>query len=155
MALASVLLLGDALQKVAAGQDGLRACDFQGAVAVKTSLFEFINDGGDADSTNRTIRSTIFVVKNARRLKYSPMYFLAEEGLLPEVEALAMKKAIALQLRRILEEQQVSKSQLAARMKTSRAALDRILKTPSLTITTIAKVAAALGHRVDFRLVPA
>jgi hypothetical protein len=42
-------------------------------------------------------------------------------------------------------------------MKTSRAALDRILdaKTPSLTIATIAKVAAALGHRVDFRLVPA
>lgn len=83
--------------------------------------------------------------------------FLAEEGLLPEVEALAMKKAIALQLHRILEEERVSKSQLAARMKTSRAALDRILdaKTPSLTITTIAKVAAALGHRVDFRLVPA
>jgi len=83
--------------------------------------------------------------------------FLAEEGLLPEVEALAMKKAIALQLQRILEEEQVSKSQLAARMKTSRAALDRILDatTPSLTITTIAKVAAALGHRVDFRLVPA
>lgn len=83
--------------------------------------------------------------------------FLAEEGLLPEVEALAMKKAIALQLHRILEEEQVSKSQLAARMKTSRAALDRILdaKTPSLTINTIAKVAAALGHRVDFRLVPA
>lgn len=40
--------------------------------------------------------------------------FLAEEGLLPEVEALAMKKAIALQLQRILEEEQVSKSQLNA-----------------------------------------
>lgn len=38
-----------------------------------------------------------------------------------------MKKAIALQLQRILEKEQVSKSQLAARMKTSRAALDRIL----------------------------
>ena len=83
--------------------------------------------------------------------------FLAKEGLLPEVEALAMKKAIALQLHRILEEEQVSKSQLAARMKTSRAELDRILdaKTLSLTIATIAKVAAALGRRVDFRLVPA
>ncbi len=68
-----------------------------------------------------------------------------------------MKKAIALQLHRILEEEQVSKSQLAARMKTSRAELDRILdaKTLSLTIATIAKVAAALGRRVDFRLVPA
>ena len=83
--------------------------------------------------------------------------FLAEEGLLPEVEALAMKKATSLQLHRILEEEQVSKSQLAARMKTSRAALDRILDatTPSLTIATIAKVASALGRRADFRLVPA
>jgi DNA-binding Xre family transcriptional regulator len=82
--------------------------------------------------------------------------FLAEEGIQPEVEALAMKKAIALQLQRILEEEQISKSQLAARMKTSRTALDRILdaNAPSLTIATIAKVAAALGRRVDFRLVP-
>jgi hypothetical protein len=83
--------------------------------------------------------------------------FLAEENILPEVEALAMKKAIALQLQRIVDEECISKTQLAKRMKTSRAALDRILdaSTPSLTISTLAKAAAALGRRVSLQILPA
>jgi predicted DNA-binding protein (UPF0251 family) len=83
--------------------------------------------------------------------------FLAEENILPEVEALAMKKAISLQLQRIVDEESISKTQLAKRMKTSRAALDRILdaSTPSLTIGTLAKAAAALGRRVRFEILPA
>jgi len=83
--------------------------------------------------------------------------FLAEEKILPEVEALAMKKAIALQLQSILDGKQISKTQLASRMKTSRAALDRVLNpdSASLTLGTLAKAAAALGHRVTLRLEPA
>jgi DNA-binding Xre family transcriptional regulator len=83
--------------------------------------------------------------------------FLAEENILPEVEALAMKKAIALQLQRIVDEECISKTQLAKRMKTSRAALDRIFdaSTPSLTIGTLAKAAAALGRRVNLQILPA
>lgn len=83
--------------------------------------------------------------------------FLAEESLLPEVEAIAIKKAIALQLQRIVEEECISKTQLAKRMKTSRAALDRILdaSTPALTIATLAKAAAALGRRVNLQILPA
>jgi antitoxin HicB len=83
--------------------------------------------------------------------------FLTEEKILPEVEALAMKKAIALQLQRILDQEQISKTQLANRMKTSRAALDRILNpaSASLTLATLAKAAAALGHRVTLRFEPA
>ena len=83
--------------------------------------------------------------------------FLAEENLLPEVEALALKKVIALQLQRIVEEERISKTQLAKRMKTSRAALDRILdaSTPALTIGTLAKAATALGRRVNLQILPA
>jgi antitoxin HicB len=83
--------------------------------------------------------------------------FFSEENLLPEVEALAIKKAIALQLQRIVEEERISKTQLAKRMKTSRAALDRILdaSTPALTIGTLAKAAAALGRRVSLQMLPA
>lgn len=83
--------------------------------------------------------------------------FLSEENLLPEVEALAIKKAIALQLQRIVEEERISKTQLAKRMKTSRAALDRILdaSTPALTIGTLAKAAATLGRRVSLQILPA
>lgn len=94
--------------------------------------------------------------KNARRgSDFSD--FLAEEGLMPEVEVLALKRLVALQLQQILEQDHVTKTQLATRMKTSRAALDRILDpaNPSLTVATLGKAAAALGRKVELRLVPA
>jgi len=83
--------------------------------------------------------------------------FLAEEGMLETVKAAALKRSIALQLQRLIEEQEVSKSELAARMKTSRAALDRLLdaENSSLTLTTLEKVAQALGRRLRIEFVPA
>jgi antitoxin HicB len=83
--------------------------------------------------------------------------FLAEEGILPEVEILALKRVVALQLQQILEQEHVTKTQLAARMKTSRASLDRMLdpRNPSLTVASLGKAAAALGRKVELRLVPA
>ena len=83
--------------------------------------------------------------------------FLAEEGLLPEVEILALKRMVALQLQQILDQEQVTKTQLAKRMKTSRASLDRLLdpKNPSLTVAGLGKAAAALGRKVEVRFVPA
>jgi antitoxin HicB len=83
--------------------------------------------------------------------------FLAEEGLLPEVELLALKRVVALQIQEALEQEKLSKTQLAKRMKTSRAALDRILDPTnlSLTVASLGRAAAALGRRVDLKLVPA
>jgi antitoxin HicB len=83
--------------------------------------------------------------------------FLAEEGLLPEVAVLALKRVVAIQLQQILEQEHVTKSQLARRMKTSRASLDRLLDpaNPSLTVASIGKAAAALGRKVEVRFVPA
>ena len=82
--------------------------------------------------------------------------FLSEEGIRPEVEILALKRAVALQLQQILEQECVTKSQLATRMKTSRASLDRILDplNPSLTVASLGKAAAALGRKVELRFVP-
>jgi len=82
--------------------------------------------------------------------------FLSEQGLLPEVEVLALKRVVALQLRQIIEQDHVSKTELATRMKTSRAALDRLLdpSNPSLTVASLGKAAAALGRKVELRLVP-
>jgi antitoxin HicB len=82
--------------------------------------------------------------------------FLAEEGLLAEVEILAFKRSVALQLQQILEQEHMTKTQLATRMKTSRASLDRLLdpQNPSLTVASIGKAAAALGRKVDLRFVP-
>lgn len=83
--------------------------------------------------------------------------FLAGEGLLAEVQVLALKRVVALQLQQVLDQEHVTKTELAARMKTSRAALDRILDpaNPSLTVASLGKAAAALGRKVEFRLVSA
>ena len=42
--------------------------------------------------------------------------FLAGEGILPEVEVLALKRVVSLQLQQILEQEHVTKTELASRM---------------------------------------
>ena len=83
--------------------------------------------------------------------------FLAGEGILPEVEALALKRVVAIQIQEILEREHLTKTELAAKMKTSRASLDRMLdpENPSLTLSSLGKAATALRHRVEMRFVPA
>jgi predicted XRE-type DNA-binding protein len=83
--------------------------------------------------------------------------FLEGEGILEEVEARALKRALALQLSKLIEEKSLSKSEMALRMKTSRAAVDRMLDagSPSMTLATLEKAARALGQRVKLELVPA
>lgn len=83
--------------------------------------------------------------------------FLIDEGLMPEVQVLALKRLIALQIHEAMAEANLTKTQLAHRMKTSRAALDRILdpENPSLTVASLGKAAAALGRKVEITLVPA
>ena len=83
--------------------------------------------------------------------------FLAEEGILPEVEVLAHKRVASLQLQQILEQEHATKTELASRMKTSRASLDRMLdpSNPTLTVASLGKAVAALGRKVELRFVPA
>jgi hypothetical protein len=83
--------------------------------------------------------------------------FLQEDGILEEVEARALKRALALKLVRLLEKQSISKTVMAARMKTSRAAVDRLLdaSNPSLTLNTLEKAARVLGRRLKIDLIPA
>lgn len=81
--------------------------------------------------------------------------FLAEEGLLGEAESVAVKRVIAFQISRLMQEQNLSKSAMAKRMKTSRAALDRLLdpENQSVTLLTLEKAAQALGKRVQIAVV--
>jgi DNA-binding transcriptional regulator YiaG len=83
--------------------------------------------------------------------------FLKEEGVLEEVEARALKRAIALQLERLRKAQSMSKSTMAERMNTSRAAVDRLLdaSNPSLTLMTLEKAARVLKRKLKVELVPA
>ncbi len=81
--------------------------------------------------------------------------FLEEEGRLAETEAVAAKRVLAFQIASLMEEQQLSKTEMARRMRTSRAAVDRLLdgETESATLTTMEKAAAALGRRLQIVLV--
>jgi plasmid maintenance system antidote protein VapI len=83
--------------------------------------------------------------------------FLNEEGILGEVEARALKRAMSLQIGRLLEEKSLTKAEMAVRMKTSRAAVDRLLdaSNSSVTLNTLGKAARALGRTVKIELVPA
>ena len=83
--------------------------------------------------------------------------FLREEGILEEVEARALKQSISLQFEKLRRQKALSKSQMAAKMKTSRAALDRLLDTsnPSVTLATLGRAARVLGRKVKIELVPA
>ena len=83
--------------------------------------------------------------------------FLAEDGILEEIEARALKRALALQLSKLIEQKSISKADIALRMKTSRAAVDRMLdgSNPSMTLTTLEKAARALGQRIKLELIPA
>ena len=82
--------------------------------------------------------------------------FLEEEGILVEVETRALKQAVSIQLKRLLKEKELTKAEMAVRMKTSRAAVDRLLdaSNPSVTLTTLGKAARALGRKVKIELVP-
>jgi antitoxin HicB len=81
---------------------------------------------------------------------------LQEDAMLEAVTAVALKRVIAWQIAKEMKAQQLTKAQLAARMHTSRAALNRLLdeNDPGLTLTTLASAAAALGQRVDIQLAP-
>ena len=82
--------------------------------------------------------------------------FLKEQGYLEEVTAVALKRAISLQLAQQMRVSKLTKTELARRMKTSRAALNRLLdeSDPSLTLTTLASAAAALESTVRIRIEP-
>lgn len=83
--------------------------------------------------------------------------FLQEEAILEEATAVALKRVIAWQIAQEMKAQQITKTELAKRMHTSRAALNRLLDEadPSLTLTTLASAAAALGRKVNIQFAAA
>jgi plasmid maintenance system antidote protein VapI len=81
--------------------------------------------------------------------------FLAEEGLLEEAETTAVKRVLAFQINELMKSQNLSKTEMARRMNTSRAALERLLdpENRSVTLHTMDKAARSLGKRLRLTLV--
>ncbi|WP_044413611.1 XRE family transcriptional regulator [Thiomicrospira microaerophila] len=80
--------------------------------------------------------------------------FLAEEALLEETTAVAIKRVVAWQIAQEMKSQKLTKTALAAKMHTSRAALNRLLddRDTSLTLTTLTSAANALGKSLRIEL---
>ncbi len=80
--------------------------------------------------------------------------FLEEERLLSQAGAVAVKRVIAYQVERMMQEQHLSKTEMSRRMKTSRAALERLLDptNQSVTLQTMERAASALGRRLQITL---
>ena len=83
--------------------------------------------------------------------------FLQQESLLESSTAVALKRVIAWQIAQEMKAQKLTKTELAKRMHTSRAAFNRLLdeNDASLTLTTLASAAAALGKKVNLQLAAA
>ncbi|WP_114637028.1 XRE family transcriptional regulator [Polynucleobacter necessarius] len=80
--------------------------------------------------------------------------FLREESLLEHSTTIAVKRIIAWQIEREMEKQKLTKTSMAKKMHTSRAALNRLLdeSDTSLTLITLASAATALGKSIKFEL---
>jgi len=81
--------------------------------------------------------------------------FLAGQGILEACEDHAIKEIIAEQLAAAMREQGITKSEMAARMNTSRRQLDRLLdpSVPSVTLDTLRRAATAVGRTLRVELV--
>lgn len=80
--------------------------------------------------------------------------FLDEEGILAEVQAEAIKRVVAWQVKDYMETEALSKTEFAKRLHTSRSALDRLLDehNTSVSIKTLSSVAAAMGKQLEVKL---
>lgn len=80
--------------------------------------------------------------------------FLEEQNMLEEVNATAAKRVLVWELTQAIENAKMTKSELAQRMRTSRAVVYRLFDpdNPSLNLKTMEKAAHALGKQVSIQL---
>lgn len=81
--------------------------------------------------------------------------FLREEGTYEETTERAIKRVLTRQIQAAMAENNLTKTAMAARMKTSRQALDRLLDpaNESVTLSTLARAARAVGRKIRIELV--
>ncbi len=76
--------------------------------------------------------------------------WLKDEGVYEECTEKAVKRVLAMQLEDMMQEKHLTKTDMAKRMDTSRAAVNRLLdpENESVTLYTLKKAAAVLGKKL-------
>lgn len=109
-----------------------------------------------AKATERKVmkRSPRHPVKANPRSGSSFDDFLVEEGIFEEVQAKALKRALAEQIEECMVAANLSKIKMAEKMATSRSQLDRVLDPDNVSVQldTLIKAARAVGSRVEIRI---
>jgi antitoxin HicB len=80
--------------------------------------------------------------------------FLKEQSIFDHSSAVAVKRVIAWQIEQEMIKQNLTKTLMAKKMHTSRAALNRLLdeSDTSLTLLTLTSAASALGKMIKFEM---
>ncbi len=80
--------------------------------------------------------------------------FLKEEKIYEQVQAAAIKRVVAYQIAEEMKKKKITKTEMASRMETSRAALERLLdpSNASITLFTLERAASVLGKTLKVEL---
>ena len=80
--------------------------------------------------------------------------FLKQEGIFDEAQVQAIKEVVAWQLARAMRKKRISKTRMAALLRTSRSQVDRLLDPKDdITLSSLQRAAAMVGRRVSIELV--
>jgi predicted XRE-type DNA-binding protein len=81
--------------------------------------------------------------------------FLKEESIFEEVNNNAIKRVIAYQIEQEMKQQNITQTELAKKMNTSRTVIHKLLnpENNSLTLQSLQSVANALGKRLSISLI--
>ncbi|MGB4057858.1 MAG: helix-turn-helix transcriptional regulator [Alphaproteobacteria bacterium] len=81
--------------------------------------------------------------------------WLKDEGMYEEATSAAIKKVVAWQIQQAMQEQNLTRTEMARRMDTSRVQLNRLLdpKNDGVTLATLSRAAAIVGRRLRLELV--
>ncbi len=80
--------------------------------------------------------------------------FLKQEAIFDEAQVQAVKEVVAWQLARAMRKKRISKTRMAALLRTSRSQVDRLLDpNDDITLSSLQRAAAMVGRRVSIELV--
>ena len=81
--------------------------------------------------------------------------FLEEEGILAEAQAIAVARVLAWEVNQYLIDHNTSKTAFAKMLETSRMQVNRLVdpEDTSVNLNTMAKVAEAMGKKLELRFV--
>lgn len=80
--------------------------------------------------------------------------FLSEQGTVEATTEQAVKRVVAFQLAQVMKDENISKSEMARRLETSRSQIERLLdpNQEAVTIGTLSRAAHAVGRTLSLQL---